>query len=424
MSKVVGIQTRPRLPHDFEVLLDQKLNHNGKGRTHLIKELGSREKVLNLLGDAWIGQMKPSEIAKKYNVGYYQVYRFLKEVEPYRENIIAYIKAKSDEEFISPNNYDANPIIQEWIAKIRRSGHTSALSHVPIMRNVLGYPLTPKQKATGVKRYVKGFRCTPEKFDLEMAKKFVDLYLKQHPNKKKLPYHIRRAIRHFLIVAKEINIPRGYGHIYGLSGEKSSYGEYRFVRLTEEQIEKVREILKDNLEALTFFDWGIESLARATTLCKTKMNFVQEGDIVTTIMYESKTEKSFQKFLLLNIKHCRETWEEIKKLGKGRTYLFFEKEPNTNDIKRFQSKMSKILKEAYRKAGVTEPYAYKKPFHFLRHTGAHLWLMRTSYDYGLVSELGWEDINTLRDCYGGLPLDILKRKIITLSQAKINGGII
>ncbi|RLE45159.1 hypothetical protein DRJ16_00295 [Candidatus Woesearchaeota archaeon] len=419
MSEAVVIQTqpKPRLPREFEVLLDQKLNHNGKGRTHLIKELGSREKVLNLLGDAWIGQMKPSEIAKKYNVGYYQVYRFLKEVEPYRENIIAYIKAKSDEEFISPNNYDANPIIQEWIAKIRRSGHTSALSHVPIMRNVLGYPLTPKQKATGVKRYVKGFRCTPEKFDLEMAKKFVDAYLKQH-KVKKLPQKLRLAIRHFLMVAKEISIPRGFGSQLGLSGEKDNYGKYRYVRFSEDQIEKIREFLKDDLEALTFFDWGIESLARASTIAKTKMTeFLEENGVVTTSLYETKTERPFQKFLILSIPHARETWEEIQQLGKGRLYLFFEDTKVTRyKIDQFLNKLSPRLKEAYKYAGVKDEYAYRKPFHVLRHAGAHLWLMRSNYDYGLVAEMGWEDITTLRQVYGGMPTEVLRSKIMEIGR--------
>jgi len=412
MSETILIQ-KAKLPRAFENLIKEKLESNGKGRKHLIAQLGSKEKVLELLNDVWRNRLSPKEIQQKYKAGYYQVYRFVKQVEPYKDAILQYIDF--DETI---RDFRSFPIVQEWEAKIRRSGHKSALKHIGVMANICGYRYHINQKP-----YVKGFKCSPEKFDLEKAQQFVDLYLKQH-NVKKLPRHLRSAIRHFLMVAKKINIPRGFGDIYGLSGEKDSYGDYKFVRLTEEQIEKVREILKDDLEALTFFDWGIESLARATSLTKTEMNFIEQDDgVITTVIYESKTDTYYQKFLLLNIKHCRETWEEIKKLGKGRKYLFFDKEPNTNDIKKFQRRMSKKLKEAYRKAGVTEPYAYKKCFHFLRHTGAHLWLMRTDYDYGLVAQLGWEDINTLRDCYGGLPSDVLKRKITTLSQAKINGGI-
>jgi len=409
---------KKNLPRAFENLIKEKLESNGKGRKHLIAQLGSKEKVLELLNDIWRNRLSPKEIQRKYNVGYYQVYRFVKQVEPYKDAIIQYIDF--DE---TVRDFRSFPIVQKWEAKIRRSGHLSQLSLIPTMANICGYRYHVSQKP-----YVKGFKCSPEKFDLEKAQKFVDLYLKQHKDKKKLPINLRRAIRHFLMVAKEINIPRGMGDIYGLSGHKDNYGKYRFVKLNDEQIEKVREFLKDDLEALTFFDWGIESLARATPLCLTKMNFIEKGNIVTTTIFETKTAGKgrggvFQKFLLLNIKHCRETWEEIKKLGKGRTFLFFDKEPNKKEIKYFQSVMSKKLKEAYKKAEVTEPYAYRKSLHFLRHTGAHLWLMRSYYDYGLVAELGWDDINTLRDCYGGLPPEILKDKISNLSNLSMNGGI-
>ena len=417
MSEIAEVKTQPKkLPPEFVDYVNKKLEEKGKrGRPHLITQLGSMDKILELLADAWINNIGLSKLSKKYNASQATIWRFINECKIYKEQIIQYINYVEE---VKPRDFRSFPIVQEWIAKIRRSGHLSALDHVSIMANVCGYRYHRQQKP-----YVKGFRCRPDKFDLEKAQEFVDLYLKQHPDKKKLPRHIRAAIRHFLMVAKGINIPRGFGDLYGLSGEKEGYGNFKFVRLTEDEIEKVREILKDDLTALTFFDWGIESLARATTLCKTQMNFVEQNGIVTTILYESKTGKSFQKFLLLNIPHCKQTWEEIKTLGKGRRFLFFDKEPNTNDIKRFQAKMSKILKEAYREAGVTEPYAYKKPFHFLRHTGAHLWLMRTDYDYGLVAELGWDNIDTLRDCYGGLPPEILQRKITTLSKAKLNGGI-
>jgi len=53
--------------------------------------------------------------------------------------------------------------------------------------------------------------------------------------KTKLPYHSRMAIRHFL-ASKGNAIPRGFDILYGLSGEKESYGKYAHVKLTEDQI--------------------------------------------------------------------------------------------------------------------------------------------------------------------------------------------
>jgi len=394
----------PKLPEPFLNYVNKKLENGKKGRKHLINQLGSLEKTLELLSDVWLNGLDPKSLQKKYNVGYFQIYRFLKEIEPFKTEIVEYIKYTEE---VAPRDFREIPIIKEWEAKIRRSGKLSMLSMVTIFENICNG------------EYVKSFKCHPNKFDLEKAQQFVDAYLKEHPDKKKVPRHIRQAIRHFLMTAKNINIPRGFGGQYGLSGEKDNFGVYRFVRLTEEQIEKVREYLKakGDLETLTFFDWGIESLARARTIALTKMNFIEEDGIVTTSMFETKTEKPFPKFLLLNIPHARETWEEIKKLGEGREYLFFEGKPK--NVKDFLDKMSQKLKEAYRYAGVVEEYAYKKPIHFLRHTGAHLWLMRTNYDYGLVAELGWEDINTLRQVYGGMPKEVLASKIASLSHQKI-----
>ncbi|MEM3592176.1 MAG: hypothetical protein QW702_08805 [Candidatus Bathyarchaeia archaeon] len=397
----------PKLPEPFEKYVLSKLENGKKGRKHLVNQLGSMDKVLELLKDVWLENLDNKALEKKYNISYWQIYRFIKEIEPFKDAIIEYIRYHEE---VAPKNFREIPIIREWEAKIRRSGKLSMLRMISYFENICNG------------EYVKSFKCHPNKFDLTKAQEFVDAYLKEHPEVKKLPRHLRQAIRHFLMVAKGINIPRGFGSQYGLSGEKDNFGIYKFVRATEEQIEKVREYLKakGDLEALVFFDWGIESLARAKTLAKTKMQFIESNGIVETSMFETKTEKPFPKFLLLNIEHARETWEEIKQLGKGREYLFFEDKPR--NIEGFLDKMSKRLKEAYRYAGITEEYAYRKPFHFLRHTGAHLWLMRTNYDYGLVAELGWEDINTLRQVYGGMPKEVLANKIASLSHQQIKNG--
>jgi len=391
-----------KLPEPFEKYVNSKLENGKKGRKHLISQLGSIDKVLELLKDAWINNYDPKSIQRKYGISYFQIYRFIKEIEVFKEQIIEYIKYQEE---ITPKDFRSIPIIQEWEAKIRRSGHISMLKFVSILENICNG------------EYVKSFKCHPNKLDLAKAQEYVDKYLAEY-NVKKIPKHHRQALRHFLMIAKGINIPRGFGDAYGLSGAKENFGAYKFLRLNDLQIRKIREYLSDDLEALTFFDWSLESLGRMKAVALTKMNFIEEDGIITTSLYETKTEKAFQKFLLLNIDHAKETWEEIKKLGEKREYLFFDKKPNQNQLQIFLKRISKKLKEAYRYADVKDEYAYRKPFHFLRHTGAHLWLMRTNYDYGLVSELGWEDINTLRQVYGGLPREILVSKITVLSQQK------
>ena len=232
MSEIAEVKTQPKkLPPEFVEYVNKKLEEKGKrGRPHLITQLGSMDKVLELLADAWINNIGLSKLSKKYKASQATIWRFINECKIYKDQIIQYINYIEE---VRPRDFRSFPIVQEWIAKIRRSGHLSALDHIPIMANVCGYRYHPQQKP-----YVKGFRCRPDKFDLEKAQEFVDLYLKQH-NVKKVPRHIRSAIRHFLMVARGVNIPRGFGDIYGLSGEKESYGEYKFVRMNEEQIEKV-----------------------------------------------------------------------------------------------------------------------------------------------------------------------------------------
>jgi len=397
-------QKEPQLPSGFVAYIESKMGKNGSGgRPHIVKQLNNMDKVLEVLKVAWCERKDIGQISKELKVSYHTVWRFLEEIKEYKNEVIAYIKYNEE---IKPKTYESYEIIKQWETMIRRSGHLSALANISVLKNILGY---------GKVKYVE-WKCSPDKFDMAKAQDFIDLYLKEH-NAKKLPQGLSLAIRHFLMVAKGIHIPRGFGAQYGLSGEKDSYGKYKFVRLHNGQFQKVREYLKDDLETLTFFDWGVESLAREMTILDTEMNRFNENEgIVTTTLYESKTDKDWAKYLILKIDHCRETWENIQKLGQNRQYLFFDRKPTTTDYMKIEARLSAKLKDAYRFADVKEDYAYRKPFHFLRHTGAHIWLMRTNYDYGVVAELGWEDIDTLRDCYGGMPAEILMSKLKALER--------
>ena len=199
MSEVVRIQTqpKPKLPEEFLSYVNKKLGEKGRrGRPHLITQLGSLERVLELLKDAWIDNLNLNQLSQKYGVSKPTIWRFLNECKIYRDQIIAYITYFEE---VKPRDFRSFPIVQEWEKKIRRSGHLSSLRNIPIMANVCGYRYLKYQKP-----YVKGWRCNPERFDLKKAQEFVDKYLEQHPNKTKIPQHISRAIRSFLMVAKEI----------------------------------------------------------------------------------------------------------------------------------------------------------------------------------------------------------------------------
>lgn len=402
-----------KLPAEFESYVSGKLEGGAKGRPHLIKALGSMEKVLELFTDAWIQNFGAKELERKYKAGYYQIYRLLEDASAFKSQIVDYMQSMAE---ICPKGFNNYPSIQNWEAMIRRSGHLSQLQHIKQLEWILtgGKRNRGKKDNSKSQWIVEEYSCNPEKFDLTEAQKFIDAYLRKYKGTS-APKHFIMAIRNFL-ASRGQAIPRGFGAQYGLSGEKIGYGKHKFVKADNEEIEAVRAHLKDDIETLTFFDWGIESLSRAETLAKSPNNFKEHNGTVHSSAYESKTDSTFPKYLLLNIPHCNETWINVRNHMKG-DYLFFEQEPKSTQIRIFLSRMCANLKAAYKTAGITEPYAYKKPIHFLRHTGAHLWLMRTNYDYGLVAALGWEDINTLRDCYGGLPPEILASKIEKLTEA-------
>jgi len=403
------IRELPKLPKAFAEYVESKLK-NGKGRDHLCKQLGSMDRTLELVADAMIQKMNPQELGKKYKVGYFQVYRFLKDIEQWKDEIVSYIKEMED---FKPKDFRAFSSVQQWETMIRRSGKTSALELIPTMGNVCGYRYHPKQKP-----YVKGFKCNPEKFDLEASQKFIDSYLAEH-KVKMVPRQIRMAIRHFL-ASKGIAIQRGMGAQFGLSGEKQNYGKYGHIKLSDDEIETARVMLREiGAKEIAFFDWGIESCARYETLARTEIEKIEATeDYLTARVYESKTEKTWTKYLLINkYAHARETANEIQALMEDGAKFLFLKDGRQSEINDMMADISKVLRSIYEKLGKRDQYFYMKPIHTLRHIGAHLWLRRTNYDYVLVAKIGgWESVQTLIDCYGEMPPEIVLEKIAKIGR--------
>jgi len=262
-----------QLPNSFVEYVESKLKRNGRGRPHLVQKLGSMDQVLDLLADAWIQRLNPRQLAKKYKVGYYQVYYFINETRLCKEELIPYLYNLIEKRL---DNFKAYPLVKEWEAKIRRSGNLSALRHIPIMANVCGMRYHPQQEP-----YIKGFKYRPDKFDLETAQHFVDLYLIQNPHEEKLPYMVRMAIRHFLQVAHGINIPRGFGSQYGLSAENGHLGKYAHIKLSEEKLKEINRIVENDPYALDNgfdigFKLGVQTCSRAFAIASIPLYTIPE----------------------------------------------------------------------------------------------------------------------------------------------------
>jgi len=70
----------------------------------------------------------------------------------------------------------------------------------------------------------------------------------------------------------------------------------------------------------------------------------------------------------------------------------------------FKRKMNENLSEIYHHIGKKESYFHNHSSHTLRHLGAHYWLSKTNYNYGIISEVGgWNTIDELKKSYGQIP---------------------
>jgi len=70
----------------------------------------------------------------------------------------------------------------------------------------------------------------------------------------------------------------------------------------------------------------------------------------------------------------------------------------------FKTKITQNISEIYAHLGKKEPYFFHHPSHALRHLGAHYWLAKTDYNYGIIAEVGgWHTIDELKKSYGQIP---------------------
>ena len=70
----------------------------------------------------------------------------------------------------------------------------------------------------------------------------------------------------------------------------------------------------------------------------------------------------------------------------------------------FKTKITQNISEIYAHLGKKEPYFSHHPSHALRHLGAHYWLAKTNYNYGIIAEVGgWHTIDELKKSYGQIP---------------------
>ncbi|RLF35406.1 MAG: hypothetical protein DRN03_05260 [Thermoplasmata archaeon] len=384
------------------------------GRPHLLKILQKRgydpkEVLHNILKwglletDGRISYVT-RKIKEEYGIktSYHTVWRLLKNFEDIKEEVRKYIEAI--EEDWEAKDFRSLPEIRKWEERIRESGSLSALRHIRVMERILKGKVVPT------------FKCSPKNFNLEEARRFVREYNKTF-NTIKVPERFRKAIRHFLMNAKGIPLPRGMGKSYGLGGEKDSYGKYSHIRLNEEQIKAIESFLKErDYKTYLVFKLGIETCSRAFALIsipreKLRKENYNGKEIYILDVFEPKVKsghieqflgywgKWWRKYISKELYEELEGWKCLHEDWEG----LFVKELSVGEVKKETNRVRKILKEAYKHIGIEEPYFYKMPLHALRHVGAIRWLEKTGWNYNLVAKIGgWGSVQTLIDFYGAL----------------------
>lgn len=326
-------------------------------------------------------------------------------------------------------------------------------SQIPIIQPLIQNMKRPDLKSNGARasysgfrgiclgRIVPAFKCHPEDWHAhETTITFRDEYFR-YKNTNRLPYHTRTALRAFYQLCLKYPLSEMEALQLGIDGSKDGAGKYADCKFHGNEFEDLMNyyLNKNDLEMAAYVAFATETFGRPKRvfLAKTSdFHIVKEKLVRTKAIWDSDwsydgrliADRRMQMELYPALKDkiaietlemevfegklyeskTNVTWPKeirnplaisiIKKWLVTRKDRVFGKEGET--FPQFSNRVITALKEGYRAVGLTHPYFYKRAMYALRHCGAHLWLVRTGYNYDAVASMGWEDINTLRLFYG------------------------
>ena len=211
---------------------------------------------------------------------------------------------------------------------------------------------------------------------------------------------------------------RGVGGI--MSQKVIDHGKYADIRLTKEELQKADEFIKTkwglDSDIYRWFWVGIESCARSSALCDMELDYTKSktgSEKITFVMiaFEIKTKdiRGGKWYKYITRPDTQQSLELLKSRGGTRIY---ESKLSQHQFKKL---IYKQLTQVYKHLGKTGSYFERHPTHVLRHIGAHYWLAKTDYNYGLIAEIGgWNTIDELKKSYGQIPpekiLEIIEEK--------------
>lgn len=205
----------------------------------------------------------------------------------------------------------------------------------------------------------------------------------------------------------EITWRRGIGGI--MSQKVPNHGLYADLRLTEKELEQADLFMKEQFgldsDIYRWFWIGIESCARFEALYEMNLDYerhISKTGKTTYIMtaYESKTKylRGGKWYKYITRPDTQKSIDLLR--SKNQSRIFETGMPKG----KFRVQISDQLCQIYRHLEKANPYFFHHPNHSLRHIGAHYWLSKKDYNYGLVAEIGgWHTIDELKKSYGQIP---------------------
>lgn len=255
-------------------------------------------------------------------------------------------------------------------------------------------------------------RKTTEKIMRSFAKHYQNNNVKQCTRGKKnsglntAVYSRVQAVRDFCAFY-DITWKKGTTGI--MSQKVPGHGKYADIRFTEEEFSRADSFIKEkwglDSDIYRWFWIGVESCARFNALFQMENNYtVQKTSTGKTIyimsVHETKTDHirggKWTKYI-----SRADTQKSLDLLrSRGVTKIH---ESNVSRYK-FQVEINQKLSQIYKHLGKNTEYFSQHSTHALRHIGAHYWLSKTNYNYGIISEVGgWNTIDELKKSYGQIP---------------------
>jgi len=199
---------------------------------------------------------------------------------------------------------------------------------------------------------------------------------------------------------------KGVGGI--MSQKVHSHGLYADIRLTEKELEQADTFIKEHWgidsDIYRWFWIGIESCARfgaLYTMSNDYTTYYNKGKTIYVMTaIESKTSHirggKWTKYITK-----KETQQSIDLLRDRGCNKIYESKLSREG---FQVEIREKLIQIYKHLGKNTHYFMHHHTHVLRHIGAHYWLSKTNYNYGIIAEIGgWNTIDELKKSYGQIP---------------------